>query len=55
MGAGSSIGVGGMGITEIGTVEVAGSRRSGRFAGGGSNTSQTSYSNPNLSRPQVSN
>lgn len=31
-----------MGITEIGTVEVAGSRRSGRFAGGGSNTSQTS-------------
>ena len=40
MGNSGGIGVGG--ITEIGTVEVAGSRRSGRFAGGGSNASQNS-------------
>ena len=43
VGAGANIG----NITEIGTVEVAGSRRSGRFAGGGSNTSQ----NSNQQRP----
>lgn len=32
--AGSGLGMGG--ITEIGTIEVAGGRRSGRFAAGGS-------------------
>ena len=43
---GESYGGGGLaGITEIGTVEVAGSRRSGRFAGGG--TSQGSNSQYN--------
>ena len=36
IGASTGSGLGMGGITEIGTIEVAGGRRSGRFAGGGS-------------------